>query len=550
MRLAPRETGTCGRQQWWETPAFSLPIHKVIVRRLRWRAVQRPAVAIARNTTVRRFVVRLWKSCAVSATYRFTVGRETPKVAILTLMMSRDFPVATVAIATVASQLSLSTHHFLLLNDRPDAVVERAVGNDDHQTLWCAGSNRGVASGRNELIRAAMVWGADLFVILDDDIVVPCDYVARVVAAYQDLAGREKVGIVCPPVLNFQRLAERILGTELSDDLRTGTARRVGSWDSWRDSFAAESLTNRDVDLMGIKGWRDHYLAVGVRSIARFAELGPSDDPRRTPGGVVRNWPRARSDIGTDAEAFSIDTVPGGVAIFSRRLIETVGPFDPSFDPFGFEDADFSIRALKQGYRHFCLTAPAVMHDIVGRHAARSGRDRALAAGRARARLVAHHSDDTTLYALIALAECLDFHDGTASDPWADARAYIAAFVLSFERSVGLCDPVGTPNDQRAGAVQLAYDREGVSITVDVDVADGTVSKFDVAWCIDPVSRGIREDFALTAEEVAKLCARLATFGRRVRVDCGLSPLSGRFEWRPGSGFLRRVRSALPRFTR
>lgn len=465
-------------------------------------------------------------------------------------MMSRDFPVATVAIATVAPQLSSSTRHFLLLNDVPDVRVERAVGNDDYQTLWCAGSNRGVASGRNELIRAAMVWGADLFVILDDDIVVPCDYVVRVVAAYQDLARRGKVGIVCPPVLNFQRLAERILGAELSDDLRAGTARRVGSWDSWRESFTAASLTNRDVDFMGIKGWRDHYLAVGIRSIARFAELGPSDDPRRDPRGVVRNWVRARSAIGTDREAFLIDTVPGGVAIFSRRLVEAVGPFDPSFDPFGFEDADFSIRALKQGYRHFCLVAPAVMHDIVGRHAARSGRDRALAAGRARARLVASHSDDKILHALIALAECLDFQDDSDGDAWVDVRAYVAAFVVSFERSLGLRDPVGSPNDQGAGAVHLAYEREGVSITADVVVSHGALTKVDVAWSVDPALPAAREDFALTAEEVAKLCARLATFGRRVRVDCGLSPLSGRFEWRPGRGFLRGVRSALPRFTR
>lgn len=56
------------------------------------------------------------------------------------------------------------------------------------------------------------------------------------------------------------------------------------------------------------------------------------------------------------------ECVPGGCCMLVRAgVFEAVGGFDPGYDPYGFEDLDFSLRVKEAGYR--CIYIPqAVMY--------------------------------------------------------------------------------------------------------------------------------------------------------------------------------------------
>ena len=54
----------------------------------------------------------------------------------------------------------------------------------------------------------------------------------------------------------------------------------------------------------------------------------------------------------------------GGAMMVRRDLFETLGGFDESFNPFGPEDIDFSLRLQKLGYEAWYIPAAAALHDV------------------------------------------------------------------------------------------------------------------------------------------------------------------------------------------
>ena len=77
-------------------------------------------------------------------------------------------------------------------------------------------------------------------------------------------------------------------------------------------------------------------------------------------------------------------SVPGtGCLLASREVIETCEHFDTGLDPFGFEDLDFSLRAMKRGYAYRFVPESLVHHkgnktgfgSYTGDYAALKGRN-------------------------------------------------------------------------------------------------------------------------------------------------------------------------------
>ena len=106
--------------------------------------------------------------------------RETTSVAIITMVRKAEFPAAWSSLRTVESQLNSTTRHFLLLNDARDSHLESQLAARRHTELITPGANLGVAAGRNRLIAAALDWGAATIISLDDDLLVPSDYIDRI----------------------------------------------------------------------------------------------------------------------------------------------------------------------------------------------------------------------------------------------------------------------------------------------------------------------------------------------------------------------------------
>jgi O-antigen biosynthesis protein len=56
--------------------------------------------------------------------------------------------------------------------------------------------------------------------------------------------------------------------------------------------------------------------------------------------------------------------VPGGFTLVRTDVFQQVGGFDPLFDPYGYEDLDFSLRISKAGYYALYVPDAVAYHEV------------------------------------------------------------------------------------------------------------------------------------------------------------------------------------------
>jgi GT2 family glycosyltransferase len=305
---------------------------------------------------------------------------EASKAAVITMIRRVEFPAAWSSLETIKPQLGPNTVHFILLNDARDPEVETALEVRANTRVITPGRNLGVAVGRNTLIRAALEWGADTILSLDDDLLVPGDYVARIQAwiAERRRSG-ERVGIVAPAVLDFHAAAAMILSPEETTDAEEGrlqafadthTLRRMLG-EAWPDGVPLDAIYHA-----GIRNWRSHYLenyrmrASQVRALFHNSRGIDIEDP-----GLIElrlDPVTGRAIVAGDCNGFPIDTAPGGACAYTAELLHAIGGIDESFSPFGYEDSDFAIRAVEAGFANYVLPGEVLLHDLDSRQKTRS----------------------------------------------------------------------------------------------------------------------------------------------------------------------------------
>lgn len=341
------------------------------------------------------------------------------RIAVVTMVMRDDLPHALVSLASVRSQLSDSVRHFVLINDHPNSDLEELLAAPPNREIINAGSPLGVPRGRNLLFRRALEWGASHVVVFDDDLIAPADYVERLIEAYKSL--EDEVGIVgatAPTVLNYERLHNVVLPGGVAAALDRVEATEVDTVPAWWSRFASleQDPGPAAIEHMGIVDWQDHYLGVGRRSANRWLQKLESRHVSALPPvrSVLANSQQARLQVGRSPLPLEVDTLPGGVWCVGREALTAVGMLDEDFSPFGFEDAEWCIRARKHQLRNFVLPSVPVLHDYQKRMASRDERQTFESRGRARGLLITRHADPATWtpLVLIALAEVLDAATG------------------------------------------------------------------------------------------------------------------------------------------
>jgi GT2 family glycosyltransferase len=78
--------------------------------------------------------------------------------------------------------------------------------------------------------------------------------------------------------------------------------------------------------------------------------------------GVLRDVADGELDSALDREPRDVQACPGFAFLARRTMLEEVGLFDECFNPYGWEDADLSLRACRQGYRIAYAPAAVVYH--------------------------------------------------------------------------------------------------------------------------------------------------------------------------------------------
>lgn len=80
--------------------------------------------------------------------------------------------------------------------------------------------------------------------------------------------------------------------------------------------------------------------------------------------GDTRGIGSGEFDHGQYDEPF--DCVGGGCTLVTREAFRLVGGFDPAFDPYGYEDTDFSLRVIDAGYRCRYVPRSVIHHQVTG----------------------------------------------------------------------------------------------------------------------------------------------------------------------------------------
>ena len=150
--------------------------------------------------------------------------------------------------------------------------------------LLTAGKNLGVARGRNQLLEAALEWGADLVVSLDDDLLVPSDYIANLSAwVAGQLAVGIRIGVVAPVVIDFHALTKHTMAPEAVDLAERGELSHFPTTDelraqlrsTWPDDIPVEAIitlgseTGATTTLIHGVGRRGFSLSIGTPAAIR-----------------------------------------------------------------------------------------------------------------------------------------------------------------------------------------------------------------------------------------------------------------------------------------
>jgi GT2 family glycosyltransferase len=287
-----------------------------------------------------------------------TESCRTDKVAVYTLLMRDEIETARVSLSAIIRQLDANTRLFVLLNDRGDARIARYFESQPNVEFLCLGANLGVAGGRNVLLRACLDWNADILVSYDPDLLPPRDYLRSMVDALASLSVTRKVGIVSAAVADANACRElwaddyaRVLAA-----IQAGTCDHPFCFDpAVLGQWLGKNLPQRGAEVLhhiGIRDWQRHYLGT----------------VRRSPPTFLCDDPTTRQCILDASDPVPVDTLPGGLHCYSASLARQLGGFDEAFNPFGYEDADFCIRALRAGYRNYLIPSVLVIHDICGRY--------------------------------------------------------------------------------------------------------------------------------------------------------------------------------------
>lgn len=292
------------------------------------------------------------------------------RVAIITMVQAADLPHALASLASARRMRPETGIHLVLLNDPPDNGVAEQLRAASGAEILVAGRNLGVAGGRNRLIREARARGAEFVLSIDDDILAPPDFVSLLGSEFAALAaaGRNP-GILTPATLDFHAVAGALYSAEEIATIHAGVFVATPATDKVRTLLARrEKRRARDIYHMGIADWRGAYFYAGGAADHAIQHIYQVR-PERLSGAEahLRHAKGAWDFVIDGADPIPIDTAPGGICFYPIALAEKIGFNDESFNPFGFEDADFALRAGKAGFQHFCAPRAIAIHDIAGR---------------------------------------------------------------------------------------------------------------------------------------------------------------------------------------
>jgi GT2 family glycosyltransferase len=282
--------------------------------------------------------------------------------AVLVLSQPSETVVTALTLHHVVRDLGPDTTVHVLMNGGFDGELRALSPSSPRVDFHSSAVNLGVAGGRNLLMRLPAVRTADVVVVLDNDVITPPQHVERLVEA---VAADPDAGVIGPAVLDLSavsgqlRLSPDGLRAPIANERLRRVAERGSNQRAWfhlgtnADWWSVYFDERRLEDLLLYRAGAD---------IEPFPAMNHHDP-------VIR----ARLADGMST-AISASNIAGCCQAFRRGLLDEIGYLRDEFSPYGFEDVDFCIRALRAGKRNYVDPGILMLHGTDARHAGRRTR--------------------------------------------------------------------------------------------------------------------------------------------------------------------------------
>ena len=280
------------------------------------------------------------------------------KVAVYTLYQSHERSKVNVFIRNLKSELGENTQLFVLNNGLYDrGIVEHCHEESEFIEVLCENRNLGVASGRNFLLKEMINRDYDLFISLDNDIIIPNDYVQNIVSAYKTLKKKyHNLGIMQPVLLDGPIFREETVHKYFD----------ASTWDELSDRECSITAINLK-DLLTNRFRDGMFYHIGVTNVLNAHFGGVIDESIHAELGSALTDHWRYSDL-TVLEAIEsgtylpIQTAAGGVTVIDKDVAKEY-KYSKKFDPFLYEDSELGFRLALDGKKNFLLTNSYCVHD-------------------------------------------------------------------------------------------------------------------------------------------------------------------------------------------
>ncbi len=249
----------------------------------------------------------------------------------------------------------------LLLNGSTDEGIRRHFERLPNLTFYASPENLGVAGGRNFLCTRPEVIGTDIIMTLDNDLILPIDYVRRMAEFLVDHPNAGLVG----PVMLWTRFMERPGGGPARTAASVFTSKEI------RRDWAARGDSDT-LYYLGTRNWvLSNCLATPTSVQNVLIWLKTKHLIPWAPYLLLQSDPRIVRSLKGDARELVTQTVNGGGSVFFSSLLCELGLLEPAYSPYGHEDHELSVRALKKGYTNYADPGTFVLHGSQVRQPAR-----------------------------------------------------------------------------------------------------------------------------------------------------------------------------------
>jgi len=283
-------------------------------------------------------------------------------ICCLLLTMPQEVDVTIQALDSLLYSGDRNLTVLVLVNGGESEALRQCVQSLDHVQFFESPENLGVAGGRAFLAQQGPAKKADIIAIIDNDLLLPTDYLKPLCA---QLMQDRKTGIVGASMLDYPHMKNW-----LDTNARVETGPLGRRLPRFGNADVREYLQNNlKKELFSHLGSHPDWMQTYFPRRTLMDEVNRRRDRNPDENVFLAKNPKALRQYGNGGSTLiEASNIAGCTQVFRRELYDELGGIREEYSPYGYEDVDFAISAQRAGYRNYTLTHAFSLHGTDDRH--------------------------------------------------------------------------------------------------------------------------------------------------------------------------------------